>query len=257
MERNKKIKAYVRNAYAAVAKGMSSCPSNFVERDDNVEEILELGYSAKELTSIPHECLMGLGCGNPTALADLRNGQTVLDLGSGTGLDILLASQKVGETGKAIGIDMTEEMTQRAHKIANNHGYDNTAFLVGEIEYLPFKDACADIIISNCVINLCPDKTATFSEILRVLKPGGYTVVSDLVTLGEISFNLKKSFEAWAGCIAGTLEKENYLKIIKAAGFSKVSLLSEQTFFELGLRKTSENRIESIIVKAYKSSNSK
>jgi SAM-dependent methyltransferase len=217
-----------------------------------VEQALAMGYAEDEIKSIPQDCLMGLGCGNPTALADLKEGQIVLDLGSGTGLDIFLAAQKVGNTGKAIGVDMTERMARRAHQTARYHGYSNAQFILGEIEYLPVEDTSVDIIISNCVINLSPDKPATFSEIYRVLKSGGSAVVSDLVTVGKVSSHLRQSFEAWAGCIAGALERETYLSMIGAAGFSEVCLLSEQTFFELGLSKASGGRIESIQVKAHK-----
>jgi SAM-dependent methyltransferase len=252
MGREKEIKTYVRNAYGDLAQDTSACCSGPAENADMVEQALAMGYDVEEIKSVPPECLMGLGCGNPTALSDLKEGQTVLDLGSGTGLDVFLAAQKLGKTGKAIGVDMTESMAQRAHQAATRHGYTNARFILGEIECLPVEDASVDVIISNCVINLSPDKAATFNEIYRVLRPGGSAVVSDLVTVGELSSHLRMSFEAWAGCIAGALEKETYLSTIKSAGFGEVSLLSEQTFFELGLSKASGGRIESLQVKAYK-----
>ncbi len=195
---------------------------------------------------------MGLGCGNPPVLADLKEGETVLDLGSGAGIDVFLAANKVGKKGYVIGVDMTEEMIKRAKKIAKDNGYTNVDFRYGEIENLPIKNNTVDVIISNCVINLSTDKLKTFREAFRVLKPGGRIIISDLVTEGVLPEDIKKSFDAWSECIAGALEKNEYLNIIKKAGFSKVKIVNQNRYSEKEMDKRISGKITSIKVRAYK-----
>jgi len=192
-----------------------------------------------------------LGCGNPVALANLREGETVLDLGSGGGIDVFLASKKVGKSGKVIGVDMTKEMLERAKASALKNGYSNVEFRLGEIESLPIEDETVDTIISNCVINLSPDKLKVFKEAFRVLKPNGKLMVSDIVTNGELPEDVRKSFDAWAGCIAGALEKNEYLHTIKKAGFISVKIISEKTY-TIDLSDELAGRIVSVQVEALK-----
>ena len=190
---------------------------------------MAIGYSAEELQAIPEEARMGLGCGNPTALASLKEGEVVLDLGAGGGIDCFLASVAVGRTGKVIGVDMTPEMLHSARDNARKGGYDNVEFRLGEIENLPVADSTVDAIISNCVINLSPDKRRVFEEAYRVLKPGGRVMVSDIVLTGELPENIRNSLAAYAGCVAGASLKEDYLATIANAGFENVEVVSEQS----------------------------
>jgi len=192
-----------------------------------------------------------LGCGNPAALAALKEGETVLDLGSGGGIDVFLAAKRVGPKGKVIGVDMTEEMIKRAKSIAKKHNYDNVEFRLGEIENLPVEDNSIDVIISNCVINLSPDKEKVFREAYRVLKNCGKIMISDLVTEGEIPEEIKKSFDAWAGCIAGALEKNEYLDIIRKAGFQKIKIVSESSY-DIDVSERLKGKITSMAVEACK-----
>jgi len=191
---------------------------------------MAIGYSAEELQAIPEEARMGLGCGNPTALASLKEGEVVLDLGAGGGIDCFLAAVAVGKTGKAIGVDMTPEMLHRARDNARQGGYDNVEFRLGEIENLPVADNTIDAVISNCVINLSPDKVRVFEEAYRVLKPGGRVMVSDIVLTKELPKDIRDSLAAYAGCVAGASMKADYLTTIANAGFENVEVISEQTF---------------------------
>jgi len=186
-----------------------------------------IGYSDKELGAIPDGANLGLGCGNPTALASLKEGEVVLDLGSGGGIDCFLAVQKVGRNGSVIGIDMTPEMIERARENASKGGYTNVDFRLGEIEHLPVADNSVDIVISNCVINLSPDKAQVFKEAYRALKPGGRVMVSDIVLLKELPASIKSSVEAYVGCVGGASMKEEYLATVAAAGFKDVEVVSE------------------------------
>ena len=195
---------------------------------------------------------MGLGCGNPVALASLKEGETVLDLGSGGGIDVFLAAKKVGARGRAIGVDMTEEMILRATAAASEYGFKNVEFRLGEIESLPVEDSSIDVIISNCVINLSPDKEKVFKEAHRVLKPGGRIMISDLVTYGELPDEVKRSFNAWAGCIAGALEKNQYLDTITRAGFKDIRVVSESAF-SIDISRQLKGKMASIQLEAYKS----
>lgn len=250
--REKEIKKFVKDRYAEIAsKGDSCCPSCACPADF-VEQAKSMGYTEQEIRSVPNAALMGLGCGNPTALAELKEGETVVDLGSGGGLDVFLAARKVGEKGKVIGVDMTPEMVEKARENAKKGDYKNVEFRVGEIENLPLEDNSIDVIISNCVINLSPDKLATYKEAFRVLRPNGRMLISDLVTEGELSVDVRQSSEAWAGCIAGAMEKQEYLNTIKKAGFRDVTIVAARSFSEPGMDARLAGKIISIQVRAYK-----
>jgi arsenite methyltransferase len=210
----------VRSKYAAVAE------SELSTNHHGVKAVAEaFGYSAEELTSIPAEANMGLSCGNPTAIASIRPGEVVVDLGSGGGLDVFLASKLVGPEGKAIGVDMTPEMIERARTNAQSGGYTNVEFYLGTIDHLPLADASVDCVISNCVINLAPDKPAVFREIARVLKPGGRLAVSDIALKGELPVEVAQSMAAYVGCIAGAIRIEDYHQGLLAAGFEHVQIV--------------------------------
>jgi SAM-dependent methyltransferase len=234
------IKKNVREGYAKVAKENSSCcgPSSSESAGscgcgpsiDQESVSKAMGYSKEELESLPEGADLGLGCGNPTALASIKEGETVIDLGSGAGIDCFLAAKKVGKNGKVIGVDMTPEMLDKARANAKDGNIENVEFRLGEIDNLPVADNTADLIISNCVINLAPDKKKVFEEAFRVLKPGGRVMISDIVLLGELSDALKASKEAYVGCISGAIPREDYLQTIKDAGFEKVEVVSEATF---------------------------
>lgn len=250
---DKEIKKAVKKRYAKFAQDNTSCcPTCTSKKNEITEQTKSIGYSTNELKKIPESSVMGLGCGNPTALADLKEGETVLDLGSGAGIDVFLSANKVGKNGHVIGVDMTEEMIKKAEKIAKENGYKNVEFRLGEIENLPVKDNTVDVIISNCVINLSPDKLQTFKEAFRVLKPGGRLMVSDLVTEGVLPDDIKKSFDAWSGCIAGALEKNVYLETIKKAGFRHVDIVSQDRYTEKEIDRRLVGKITSIKVRAYK-----
>ena len=195
----------------------------------------QIGYSKGELASVPEGADLNLGCGNPLALASLKEGETVIDLGSGGGLDCFLAAKKVGAKGKVIGIDMTAEMLERARANAKKGGYKNVEFRLGEIENMPVADNTADIIISNCVINLSPDKKRVFSEAFRVLKPKGRLMISDMVLLKELPDKVKESVLAYVGCVAGADLKEDYLSKIRQAGFGNVEVVAENHLPEMFL----------------------
>jgi len=247
----KDVKKHVKKRYGEIAKtGESCCPScgcGLPARD----VALRTGYSEEDLRSVPDASSMGLGCGNPVALAGLKDGETVLDLGSGGGIDVFLAAQRVGPRGKAIGVDMTEEMVNRAGAVASKYGYENVEFRLGEIENLPIEDKSVDVVISNCVINLSPDKERVFREAYRVLKPCGRIMISDLVTEGELPEEVRNSFDAWAGCIAGAPEKSEYLDTIRRAGFQNVKIVSESTF-TMDASRELKGKITSVQVEAYK-----
>jgi len=189
-----------------------------------------IGYSDDELGSVPVSANLGLGCGNPTALASLKEGEIVLDLGAGAGIDCFLAAEAVGQSGRVIGVDMTPEMVESARENARQNGYQNVEFRLGEIENLPVADSSIDAIISNCVINLSLDKGRVFKEAYRALKSGGRVMVSDIVLLKELPESIKSSIEAYTGCIAGASMKEEYLANVKAAGFQEVEIISEVAF---------------------------
>jgi len=207
-----------------------------------------IGYSEAEMGIVP-EANLGLGCGNPTAFSEIKEGDTVLDLGSGAGFDSFLAVKKVGEKGKVIGVDMTEEMINKAKENATKYNYKNVEFRLGDIENLPVDDSSVDVIISNCVINLAPDKDKVFSEACRVLKNGGKMFVSDIVLLEELSEEIKNNPELIAGCVGGAILKDDYLGKIKKAGF-KVDVLNENK--EISKKQYQGIPLESVLVRATK-----
>jgi len=229
-----KIKKMVREGYAKIAKkedsycgpAVSCCHS----ADLHEETSKKIGYSEEELRSVPEGANLGLGCGNPVALASLEKGETVLDLGSGTGLDCFLAAKKVGEKGRVIGVDMTPEMIDKARENARKGNYENVEFRLGEIENLPVADNTADIVISNCVINLSPDKRRVFKEAFRVLKPSGRVMISDIVLLKKLPEAIKKSVKAYIGCLSGAIMKDKYVELIKEVGFQEVKIIEETHF---------------------------
>jgi SAM-dependent methyltransferase len=212
----------VRSKYGAVAE------SNLSNEHAGVQAVARaFGYSAEELTSIPADANMGLSCGNPTATAHLRPGEVVVDLGSGGGLDVFLAAKKVGPAGRAIGIDMTPSMIERARANALSGGYTNVEFCLATIDSIPLPDASVDCVISNCVLNLAPDKPAVFREIARILKPGGRLAVSDIALKHELPEEVAKSMAAYVGCIGGAIKIDDYRKQLLAAGFEHVEIVDD------------------------------
>ena len=252
MDNNDEVKKHIKKRYGRFAKGGGSCCAGCGDGADAFEQARNIGYSEEEISSIPPEATMGLGCGNPTALAGLKEGETVLDLGSGAGVDAFLASKRVGTGGRVIGVDMTPEMIDRANELIERYDYTNVDFRLGEIESLPVDAETVDVIISNCVINLTPDKVKSFMEAFRVLKPGGRLLVSDLVTDGELPEDIRASFDAWAECIAGALEREEYLEAIREAGFRDIRIVCEHPYTEPGLDERLHNKIISVQIEAYK-----
>ena len=252
MDQAREIREFVKHRYGKIASSDETCCPGCSCGADPLEQAISIGYSRAEGESVPASAMMGLGCGNPTALADLREGETVLDLGSGGGLDVFLAAQRVGKNGHVIGVDMTREMIERARRGARLHGYKNVEFRMGEMENLPVESDSIDVIISNCVVNLSPDKAAVYREALRVLKPGGRMMISDLVTEGELPEEIRRSFKAWAECVAGALEKEVYLETIRRAGFQDVAVVAEHRFDEPGMSETLKGKIISVQVRAHK-----
>jgi ArsR family transcriptional regulator len=248
MEKDK-IKEVVKNSYAKIAKSSScGCSCNCGDYSDNNQIAKSIGYSKEEINSAS-EANLGLGCGNPVAMGKIKEGDVVLDLGSGAGFDCFLASRRVGETGKVIGVDMTEEMIEKAKSIAKKNGYENVEFRLGEIENLPIDGNSIDVAISNCVINLVPDKEKAFGEIYRVLKKDGKIYLSDIVLLEDISEDLKNNEELLAGCVGGALLRDDYLDIIKKAGF-EINILSEDK--EISKRQYQGIPLESLKIEARK-----
>ncbi len=228
------IKKMVRNGYAQVAQKSSPCclPSFDCCGSTPVTEVIskKIGYTEEELKTAPEGANLGLGCGNPLAHASLKEGDVVLDLGSGAGFDCFLAASRVGKDGRVIGVDMTPEMIDKARQNARKGNYDNVEFRLGEIENLPVADNEVDMVISNCVINLSPDKPRVFKEAFRALKPGGRLMVSDMVLLRELPEEIKNSVAAYVGCLAGAVMKDRYLEAVREAGFLKTEILEESTF---------------------------
>lgn len=212
------IKKIVKESYGKIAEAGCGCSCGCGGMT-NEQVAKSMGYSEREIKAAP-DANLGLSCGNPTALGELIEGMTVLDLGSGAGFDCFLAAKKVGKSGKVIGVDLTEAMIKRANTNAKKYGFSNVEFRLGEIEELPVEDDSVDAIISNCVINLSPDKQKVFGEAYRVLKNGGKMFISDIVLLEELSDVQRKDEELLAGCVGGALLKDKYLKLIKDAGFT-------------------------------------
>lgn len=225
------IRKNVRKGYSEIAKQRetacvpSCCGGNVAQKVSKA-----IGYSDDEIGSVPEGSNLGLGCGNPTALASLKEGETVLDLGSGAGFDCFLAAKKVGKRGRVIGVDMTPDMIDRARENARKGSYENVEFRLGEIENLPTGDNTVDVVISNCVINLSPNKGKVFSDAFRVLRPGGRMMVSDIVLLKELPAAIRESVAAYVGCISGAMPKADYVKAIKKAGFQGVEVVEEVSF---------------------------
>ncbi|HXF47891.1 MAG TPA: arsenite methyltransferase [Verrucomicrobiae bacterium] len=260
----KDIQDAVREHYGRIAQspkaegccGGNGCGCATTEAAEN------LGYTEVQRAAIPAGADLGLGCGNPLAHAALKLGETVLDLGSGGGLDAFLASKEVGPPGHVIGVDMTAAMISRARSIAAEHNCVNVEFRLGEIENLPVADASVDAVISNCVINLSSDKPRVFREALRVLKPGGRMVVSDLVLVAPLPEQVRKSVEAYVGCVAGAAMKQDYLQMIGEAGFERVEVVEERTYgvgtdLETEIEKQTAKAVRSIKVRAFKPESSK
>jgi len=223
--KEKEIKKLVREGYAKIAKKDSSCCTHNIcnESNSSTENISKkIGYTAEELETVPEGANLGLGCGNPVALASLKEGETVLDLGSGAGFDSFLVAKKVGENGRVIGVDMTKEMIEKAKENAEKGDYKNIEFRFGEIEKLPIADNTIDVVISNCVVNLSPNKRRVFQEIFRVLKPGGRIAISDIALLKELPEKIKESTDAYVGCVAGAILIDKYRKIVEISGLKDI-----------------------------------
>jgi len=256
--KDEKVKKIVRKRYGNVAKNSSSCCASSdsccgctpVTSEDISRKI---GYSEEELSSVPEGANLGLGCGNPIALASLKEGETVLDLGSGAGFDCFLAAKKVGKKGKVIGVDMTPEMLDKGRTNARKGKYENVEFRLGEIENLPVADKSVNVIISNCVINLSPNKRQVFKEAYRVLAPNGRLMVSDIVLLDELPKELKENVQAYTSCISGAELKEKYLNFIKEAGFKEVKVINETNFpFDFIASDTTQEFIKTLGISAEK-----
>jgi ubiquinone/menaquinone biosynthesis C-methylase UbiE len=222
MTNDEKLRKMVRKGYGKAIKEASCCCSN--------ENAKKIGYDVAELESVPEGATVSFGCGNPVAMASLKKGETVVDLGSGGGLDCFLAANKVGEKGKVIGVDMTPEMLDKARENLEKSKHKNVEFRLGEIENLPVADNTADAIISNCVINLSPNKKQVFEDAFRVLKPGGRLMISDIVLLRDLPEALKKSAKAYVNCVSGAVMKDEYLELVRNAGFKNVEIIEENQF---------------------------
>jgi len=243
------IKKIVRESYSTIAAGDRCCSGCGGGKPMSRAEISRsIGYSEKEVNAVP-EANLGLGCGNPTALAEIREGYTVLDLGSGAGFDCFLASKKVGKGGRVIGVDMTRAMVEKAKSLADKYNYSNVEFRLGDIEELPVEDNSVDVIISNCVVNLAPDKSRVFGEAHRVLRKSGRMFVSDIVLLKELTEKQRKDRKLLAGCVGGALLRNDYINKLKSAGF-RVEILHEDK--EISKRQYSGIALESISIKATK-----
>lgn len=237
LDTNEDVKQAVRGHYGQIARnfrpdaGASCCgPSSCCDDQGAAVKL----YPNATLAELPPEVTgLSLGCGDPIGLAALQPGQTVLDLGCGGGIDCFLAARQVGPEGHVIGVDMTPEMIDRARRNARQLGMSNVEFRLGEIEHLPVADASVDVVISNCVINLVPDKAQVFREAYRVLRPGGWLSISDIVTQGQLPDTLRRNLSAWAGCISGAVDVDEYIAGLQAAGFSDVQVISKQTVSEV------------------------
>jgi arsenite methyltransferase len=226
-----KVRKSVREGYAKIAEDRLCCGSSATCCGDSTYEEMskKFGYTEEELKSVPEGSNLGLGCGNPAALASLKEGETAIDLGAGGGVDCFLAAKKVGKSGKVIGVDMTPAMIDKARENARKGNYKNVEFRLGEIENLPVADNTADVIMSNCVINLAPNKKKVFEEAFRVLRPGGRLMVSDIVLLKELSETIRKKAHP-ASCVKGAMMKDKYLETIGHAGFEDVRIIKETQY---------------------------
>ena len=247
------IKEKIKERYGKIAvSGDSDCccmPDDCCSSESSPKQaLLSIGYNEKELADIPDSSKLGVGCGDPLNFANLKEGETVVDLGSGAGIDAFLASKQVKDAGKVIGIDFTDEMLNKATSAAKEHGFKNVEFRKGDIENsIPVEDHSVDVVISNCVINLTTDKVQAFKEIHRILKNKGRIAISDLVTSKEVHGE-SVSADKWCSCIDGALTKENYINSIKEAGFKDVNVLNEQVY--MNEDKTDGRKITSIVIGA-------
>lgn len=262
-----KTQKIVRESYGKIAKGQEGCGCGPCV-PDATEFAKSLGYSERELRIIPDEANLALSCGNPTALASLKEGEVVLDLGSGAGFDCFLAAAKVGRNGKVIGVDMTPEMVEKARDNARKNKVENIEFRLGEIENLPVADSSIDVVISNCVINLSTDKPKVFQDIYRVLKPKGRIAISDMALLKELPKKIQRSIEAYVGCIGGAILIDEYKRIIEASGLKdiKITIKGSSTCIDpntkdpigraildgLGENESLEGYVVSVYVEGYK-----
>ncbi len=234
MKKSDKIKKIIKESYGNMAKSSNGCGCGSCGCNSNQtvqKQSGEMGYSLNEMSEVPAGSNLGLGCGNPLAIASLKEGDTVLDLGSGGGFDTFLAAKKIGETGKAIGVDMTDEMLIKARENAKKGGFTNVEFKKGDIENLPLNNDSIDVVISNCVINLAPDKAKVFKEIYRVLKTGGRLMVSDVVLVKPLPDELKNNKDLLIGCVSGAILKQDYLKLLEEAGFLNITIHKETPAF--------------------------
>lgn len=253
MKRTPDIKKRVRAQYAVTVSSDDSPTASHEPRHDSVAYAESIGYSQKEIKSVPAGAAVTHGCGNPTAIAELKAGETVLDLGCGGGFDAFLAAQRVGPKGRVIGLDMTPEMVEKAEANAKAGNYANVEFRVAEIEKLPSTDGSVDVVISNCVINHSPDKLAVFKEAYRVLKPGGRLFVSDLVTAGRLSDDVRRNAaKLWTEWLSVACDRREYLNAIESAGFTDVAVLAEGLFPVSEADEVLKGRIISLQVKALK-----
>lgn len=259
---HEEIRQSVRQVYGDIAKrkgggcgcAPSCCSGGQTISPQNASE--KLGYSKEELRSAPQGSNMGLGCGNPQAMAALKPGETVLDLGSGGGFDCFLAANQVGSAGKVIGVDMTADMVSKARKNAVKGGYENVEFRLGEIEHLPVADGEVDVIISNCVVNLSPDKAAVYRDAYRVLKPGGRLAISDIVAVSELPAEVRNDLALHAGCIAGAATIDTLEQMLTGAGFQNINIRlnakSRETIKELAQGQSFADYIASASIEAVK-----
>ncbi|HEY6867041.1 MAG TPA: arsenite methyltransferase [Candidatus Eisenbacteria bacterium] len=235
------VRTLVRERYGSIAEGQPGAAGGCCGDGCGCGDVMtQIGYSAGDAAAVPAESNLGLGCGNPIAHAEVREGETVLDLGSGAGIDCFLAARAVGPTGRVIGVDMTPAMIDRARAAAVKGAYANVEFRLGEIEHLPVADASVDLVISNCVVNLSPEKEQVFREALRVLKPGGRLVVSDLVWIRPMPESIRGRVDALVGCVAGASLKPEYLDFMARAGFTAIEVL-EETPYTVGIAHLAHN----------------
>lgn len=256
-QRDDIIRQAVRESYRKIAeRGAAGCGCNPSSCCSGPTEALpqevsvRIGYTKEDIQSIPDGADMGLGCGNPLAIAKLRPGESVLDLGSGGGFDCFLAAKRVGETGQVIGVDMTAEMVAKSRENARKGGYTNVDFRLGEIEHLPLADASVDVVISNCVINLSPDKPSVFRETFRVLKPGGRLTISDVVATAHLPEDIRNDLALYSGCISGAVTVAELRRMITDAGFQNVQIQSKDESREYIRDWAPGRNIESYIVSA-------
>ncbi len=248
MIKKEEVKNIVKKSYTQIAKAGSCCGCSCGQKDESERIATEIGYAQDDIAKFS-DANLGLGCGNPVAMAEMKEGDVVLDLGSGAGFDCFLSVRQVGPSGRVIGVDMVSEMVEKAKANADKYDYQNVVFHLGEIEHLPIEDGLVDIVISNCVINLSPDKDAVFTEAYRVLKPGGKMFVSDIVLLKELPEEVRNNPQLLSGCVAGALLKDDYIGKVKNAGF-EVEVLAEDK--DISKKQYKGMPLESLKLKAVK-----